>query len=200
MAARTARPTQDFAAIVERLGGREHLEAEARETKAFRRAREVKSAVGMLRIVLGYGLGSEGLRLTAAWAEAIGLASISNVAVLKRVRGSLPWLEVLVARMLLAARTPEPAPLPFTGNRPIRLVDASVVAKSDRAAREAGGVWRVHAVYELPAERFPAFEVTDESGGERLGRRRSWPAKSGSPTAPIRSPTGSPPSWRRAPT
>lgn len=177
MTARTTRQAQDFAAIVERLGGAAHLEAEARETKAFRRAREVKSAVDMLQIVLGYCLGPEGLRLTAAWAEAIGLASISNVAVLKRVRGALPWLEVLVARMLLAARSPEFAPLPFTGGRPIRLVDATVVAKSDRAAREAGGVWRTHAVYELPAERFSAFEVTDESAGERLDRAAVVPGE-----------------------
>lgn len=38
----------------------------ARETGAFRRAREIKCAVDMLQIVLAYCLGPEGLRLTAA--------------------------------------------------------------------------------------------------------------------------------------
>ena len=61
-------PSSDFAAVVEQLGGAERLEAEARETGAFQRAREVKSAVDMLQMVLAYCLGPEGLRLTAAWA------------------------------------------------------------------------------------------------------------------------------------
>ena len=168
---RTTRPDLDFAAVIDRLGGADHLEAEARETGAFRRARVVKNAVDMLRIVLGYCLGSEGLRLTAAWAEAIGLASVSNVAVLKRVRNAVPWLEVLVARMLVAT---QPAGVPrvrsLTGTRPIRLVDGTIVAKADRASRDAGGVWRVHAVWNLNEERFSVFELTDEKEGERLDR------------------------------
>ena len=160
-----------WVAVVERLGGADFLEREAREIGAFERARAVKSAVDMLRLVLSYCLGEHGLRLTAAWAEAIGLASFSNVALLKRLRKSTPWLQVLVARLLAAPRaasamtTEGPA-----GGRLIRLVDATVVAKAGRAAREAGGVWRVHAVYDLPAERFSAFEVTDEREGERLDR------------------------------
>ena len=55
---------------VDRLGGAEQLETEAREVGAFRRAREVKCAVDLLRLTLAYCLGSMGLRLTAAWAEA----------------------------------------------------------------------------------------------------------------------------------
>ena len=160
-----------WVAVVERLGGADVLEQEAREIGAFERARAVKSAVDMLRLVLSYCLGEHGLRLTAAWAEAIGLASFSNVALLKRLRKSTPWLQVLVARLLAAPRaTSATTTGGLTGGRLIRLVDATVVAKAGRANREAGGVWRVHAVYDLPAERFSAFEVTDEREGERLDR------------------------------
>ena len=49
---------------------------------------------------LAYRLGTMGLRLTAAWAEAAGLASVSNVALLKQLRKTLPWLEALVGRLL----------------------------------------------------------------------------------------------------
>ena len=65
---------------VDRLGGAERLEKEAREVGTFRRVREVKCAVDLLRLTLAYCLGAMGLRLTAEWAETVGLASLSNVA------------------------------------------------------------------------------------------------------------------------
>src|SRR5258707_15315013 len=84
---------------VDRLGGAEFLEDEAREFGAFARPRKIKCAVDQLRLVLAYCWGTRGLRLTAAWAEAIGLASLSNVAVLKRLRNSADWLRRLVGRL-----------------------------------------------------------------------------------------------------
>ena len=167
----------DFATVVEQLGGAERLEAEARETRAFLRPREVKTAVDMLQMVLAYCLGPEGLRLTAAWAEATGLAALSNVAVLQRVRNSVPWLEILVARMLVATQPRAPRRMPITGDRPIRLVDGTVLPKADKVSREAGGVWRVHAVWSLNDERFSCFELTDEKEGERLDRAAVIPGE-----------------------
>jgi len=161
--------------VLERLGGTVHLEHEARETKAFRRPRGVKCAVDLLRLTLAYCLGSMGLRLTAAWAEAAGVASLSNVALLKRLRNMLPWLEVLVGRLLAAASGGQA--VPAAKGRLIRIVDATVVAKAGRQDREAGGVWRVHAVFDLPAERFSAFELTDELGGECFDRSAVVPGE-----------------------
>ena len=68
---------------------------------ALSAAREVRCAVDLLRLTLAYCLGSMGLRLTAGWAEASGLAAFSNVALLKRLRRTAPWLETLVGRLLL---------------------------------------------------------------------------------------------------
>jgi hypothetical protein len=147
---------RDWLATVARFGGAEHLETEARETGAFRRARAVKCGVDLLRLTLAYCLGTMGLRLTAAWAEAIGLASLSNVAVLKRLRHMAPWLEILVARLL--AEPASKAHGPIAGGRLVRLVDATAVAKAGRNARSSGGVWRLHAVFDLPAERFSVFD------------------------------------------
>jgi hypothetical protein len=166
---------RDWLAIVARFGGAEHLEREARETDAFRRARAIKCGVDLLRLTLAYCLGSMGLRLTAAWAEAAGLASLSNVAVLKRLRGMAPWLEILVARLLA-----EPAGQTDCSDaegRLIRIVDATAVAKAGRDARSQGGVWRIHAVFDLPAERFSAFDLTDETQGERLDRAAVVPGE-----------------------
>jgi IS4 transposase len=155
---------RDWEGVVERLGGTEALEAGARETKAFQRPRAVKCAVDMLRLVLAYCLGAGGLRSVAAWAAAVGLADLSNVGLLYRLRKSSDWLALLISQMLAAA-----APKPAQG-RLIRLVDATVVAKAGRAAKQQNAIWRVHSAFELPSERFGFFELTDQKGGERLDR------------------------------
>jgi hypothetical protein len=153
---------------VDRLGGRERLEKEAREFGAFEKARKIKCAVDHLRLVLAYCWGTRGLRLTAAWAEAIGLASLSNVAVLKRLRKSADWLERLVCRLIWAGS--RAGGIAAAKGRPVRLVDATSVAKAGRDARESGGRWRIHSVFDLASERFSAFDLTDESGGEIIDR------------------------------
>lgn len=154
---------------VERLGGRDHLEKEGRSTKAFSRAREIECAVDCLRLVLGYCLGALGLRLTAVRAEALGIASISNVALLKRVRKAVGWLECLVARQF-ASRAPDQRNIAAAHGRLVRLVDGTTVAKKGLKEQTEGGVWRVHAVFDLPSERFSEFELTDETVGEQLDR------------------------------
>jgi hypothetical protein len=53
---------------------------------------------------------------------------------------------------------------------PVRLVDATSVAKASRARRETGGRRRFHSVFDLANERFTAFELTDESEGEVVDR------------------------------
>ena len=64
--------------------------------KAFLRARAIGSAVDLLRLILAYCLGERGLRSTAAWPAARGLADISNVALLQRLRRCGDWLALLV--------------------------------------------------------------------------------------------------------
>ena len=159
----------DWSRLLVQLGSVELLEREARETGAFTRKREITCGVDLLRLVFAYCLGSMGLRLTAGWAEAIGFASLSNVAVLKRVRKTAPWLEVMLGR-LLARRSASAKKL--GKGRLIRLVDATTVAKKSRQDRHNGGVWRIHAVFDLSpdVERFSVFELTDEREGERADR------------------------------
>jgi hypothetical protein len=165
----------DWLRTIDRLGGAELLEKEARESGAFERARKVKCAVDQLRLVLAYCWGWRGLRLTAAWAEAIGLASLSNVALLKRLRNSADWLERLACR-LIGAGTRE-AYLAAAKGRPVRLVDATSVAKARRDARESGGRWRIHSVFDLASERFTTFELTDESEAEVIDRAEVVPGE-----------------------
>ena len=165
----------DWSGTVEQLGGAGLLEAEARETKAFERPREIKCAVDLLRFIFAYCLGKWGLRLTAAWADGIGLASISNVALLGRLRNAVPWLERIAARLLAhqgksrSAAGGKGGAAPGRG-RLIRLIDATNVVKAGKTERESGGVWRIHAAFDLPDERLSAFEISDEKGAEAINR------------------------------
>ena len=155
---------RDWQDVVRWLGGAEAIETSARETKAFQRARVVKSAVALLRMILAYCLGERGLRSTAAWAASIGLVDISNVALLYRLRQCGDWLTVLVGEALAAA-----APEASRG-RLIRIIDATTVPKAGRLAKKKNRLWRVHGAFDLPSERFGFFELTDEKGGETLDR------------------------------
>ena len=164
----------DWTATVASLGGAKALEVEAREAGAFERPRKVTCAVDQLRLTLAYCLGLVGLRLTAAWAAGIGLADISNVALLGRLRRMVPWLERIVAR-LLAERASTTAPgQTARPDRLIRLIDATTVRKAGKSARETGQLWRIHAALTLSfagrPEHFSAFELTDEKEAERIER------------------------------
>ena len=147
-----------------RLGGTAAVEASARELGAFARARGVSSATDLLRLILAYCLGGMGLRSTTAWAASVGLADLSNVALLKRLRKCGPWMEHLASLLLSGG-----AQAAAEGRR-IRLVDGTTVPKAGREAKNNNGMWRLHCAFDLPAERFSFIELTDEKGGERLDR------------------------------
>jgi IS4 transposase len=155
---------RDWPDTIERLGGAAALKESARKTKAFLRGREFEDAIAMLRMILAYCLGDGGLRSTAAWAASIGLADVANTALLYRLRQSGDWLAWLVGQVLASG-----APAASQG-RPIRLVDATNVLKAGAAAKRKNKLWRIHSAFDLPAERFGFFELTDEHGGERLDR------------------------------
>lgn len=155
---------RDWRQVVERLGGADELAESAKATGAFTRARGFDNAVDLLRMILAYCLGARGLRLTAAWATSVGLADISNVALLYRLRQCGDWLALLVGQVLALAT-------PAAGKgRLIRIVDATTVPKAGLEAKRSNGLWRIHSAFDLPVERFGFFALTDETGGEQLDR------------------------------
>jgi hypothetical protein len=155
---------EDWKGAVARLGGAEALDASARETKAFSRRRQITNAVDLLRLILAYCLGERGLRSTAAWAASVGLADISNVALLSRLRKCGDWFAMLVGQVLATA-----APKASRG-RLIRIVDATTVPKAGPGARKNNELWRIHSAFDLPHERFGHFALTDQQSGETLDR------------------------------
>ena len=66
-------------------------EVSSRQCGALRRCRNVDGAETLLRLILLHVAGGLSLRQTVVRAEAFGWASLSDVALLKRLRASANW-------------------------------------------------------------------------------------------------------------
>ena len=155
------------------LLGEAELEETARDTGALVRKREVSSASDLLRLALAYGFCGLSLRETAAWAETTGIASISNVALLKRLRKSAPWLGKLLG-IKLASRTAL-STTTTTNAAPciLRLVDATSLSKPG----SQGTDWRIHLGYNLTRLSIDHVDVTTGAAGETLTRFKLKPGE-----------------------
>ena len=138
----------------------------ARETGAMRRARgAIDEPEVLLQILLLHVATGLSLKQTVARAHVQGLVSITDVALLKRLRSSERWLRELARRMFEAsrfacvtARVPEA--------RRLRAVDATTVEEPGATGTD----WRVHYSLSLPEMRCDFYEVTDAKGGESYKR------------------------------
>lgn len=139
----------------------------ARETGALARARGIRDADTLLRLILLHAASGLSLRQAVARASAAGLAQISDVALLKRLQRAEPWLQRLTATMLARSRfAPRLPDLPPKWQ--VRVVDATNVKEPGAT----GANWRVHYTLALPSLACDFFEVTDVKGGETYKRVR----------------------------
>jgi DDE family transposase len=139
------------------------LEATARSRGAFTRAREIKNAATLLRLALAYGGVGMSLRETCAWAEAGGIAKLSDPSLLERLCKAAPWLGDIVAA-LIAERAKGPTPR-WAGYR-LRALDGTSICHpgADRTS------WRLHVGYDLATGQVDQLELTDVHGAENLQR------------------------------
>lgn len=144
------------------LPPKEELEASAAKFGAIVRKRSVNDAESLLRLSLAYGYCGLSLRQTAAWAEACNVASLSDVALLKRLRNSSDWLGHLLGLKLAEVSGFAAKPSPFR----LRLIDATAIS----AQGSTGTDWRVHLSFNLSSLSIDHIELTDQSGGESLTR------------------------------
>lgn len=144
------------------------LEESAVAKLALRRRREIGSGSDLLRLALAYGVCDMSLRQTAAWAELIGLGRLSDVAVLKRLKGADEWLGHLILRWLeergLTTRVPPVA---------VRIVDASIICRPG----STGTDWRLHLGLDLASQRISTVELTGPEAGETLLRQPIEPGQ-----------------------
>ena len=139
------------------------FEQSCRDKLALSRRRQVVSAGDLLRLCLAYGVCDMSLRQVAAWACAIGLGQLSDVAVLKRLCAASEWLGHVVAQWLVERGLTTQVP----GGH-IRIVDATTI----NGPASTGTDWRLHVSFELGRHRITSVELTGRGVGETLRRHR----------------------------
>jgi len=137
-----------------------------KSTGAVRRLRGFPSLDAVLRtLLLHIGCGWS-LRETAVQAKLAGIAEVSDVTLLNRLRDAEPWLQQMCQQLWKENGVWLEAGF---GSRPVRLLDATVV----REPGKTGSEWRIHYSLRLPTLECDHFDLTSTRGagtGERFGR------------------------------
>jgi len=147
----------------------EVLEKTSKTWGALTRKRAVESASDLVRLALVYGFCGFSLRQTAAWAETAEIASLSNVALLRRLQKASDWLGHLLG-VMLAERA---AAVPSNQTR-LRLIDATMVSAPGKPGPND---WRLHVEFDLAALAISEIQVTQVRGGETLSRYEFQPGE-----------------------
>jgi hypothetical protein len=138
-------------------------EAKAVELGAVRRLRGFDSVASVLRVLLIHLADGCSLRETAVRASAGGLAAVSDVALLKRLRGCGAWFEWMAREMAAQMALPLTAHSLVPGRR-VRLVDGSAVCEPGAT----GSTWRLHYALNLQTLSCEEVHVSEASVGESL--------------------------------
>jgi hypothetical protein len=148
--------------VIERVLPQGWQEA-ARRTGALRRTRGFKNAASLLRSMMIHLVDGCSLRETAQRARIGGLAEVSDVAMLGRLRGCGEWFRWMGQQMSCRLSTLTQEVL--QGKR-LRLVDASVVCEPGAT----GSTWRIHYMLDLSTLACEQVQVTLPQQGETLTR------------------------------
>jgi len=138
----------------------------ARNTFAVARLRGFDSIENLFRTVLLHVGCGWSLRETAVHAKLAGIAQVSDVTLLNRLRQAETWLRQLCEQLFRENGVNlEPA----VKGRPVRVVDGTLVKEPG----QTGSQWRLHYSLRLPSLECDEFALTPARGkhtGERLGR------------------------------
>jgi hypothetical protein len=141
-------------------------EEQARNTHAIWRQRGITDPGVLLRTFLLHVAKGYSLRETAVRARKSGLAAISDVGLLKRLRRSELWLQRLCVELWAENGVRIPAE---AVSRRVRIVDGTIVKEPGKT----GSQWRILCSIGLPELRCDFFELTPtigEGNGESFTR------------------------------
>jgi hypothetical protein len=147
-------------------------ERPARQHGFFQRARGLQDAECWLRLILMHVSGGLSLEQTVLRAWELGLAQVSAVALFKRLRQAQGWLEELTRRLLLEQEQRLGRfRWPYTHR--LRVIDATNIQEPGSTGTDL----RLHYSIRLPELTCDYYELTDETGGEKLGRYEFAPGE-----------------------
>jgi hypothetical protein len=144
----------------------EGWQQQAKQTGAIERQRGITAPEALLRLFLLHVARGYSLRETAVRAKETGVATISDVGLLKRLRRSEDWLHWLCAQLTLENGLQMPR---ADGQRSVRIVDGTIVKEPGKT----GSQWRILYSISLPDLRCDYFDLTATVGagnGESLAR------------------------------
>jgi hypothetical protein len=158
----TASPRLDhWPSVAGQLASVMDLEASARQHKALRRKRGVRSAEALVHLALLYGPGGLSLRSAASYATEAGIAELCDVSLLERLRNAGDFLADVLTHLLADRQGESPA---GEGRLRLSLVDGSTVS----VCGSTGSDWRLHARYEPARGGFTDLVVTEATTAEAL--------------------------------
>lgn len=138
----------------------------ARESGAISRQRGITVPETLLRLFLLHVARGYSLAETSVLAKQAGLAQISNVGLMKRLRRSEEWLRWLCTELVVENGVQMPG---SSGDGIVRLVDGTIVKEPGRT----GSQWRILYSLRLPDLYCDFFQVTPTVGagtGETFAR------------------------------
>lgn len=143
----------------------EDLDRRAREQRFTRRNRGLQDSERWLRLILMHAAGGLSLEQTTVRASELGLAKVSPVALFKRLRRAEGWLRD-VCGYLLVEQQRRLGRCHWPSRYRVRAIDATNVLEPGKT----GSAWRLHYSIRLPELICDHYELTDQHGGEKLGR------------------------------
>src|SRR5207302_8357481 len=130
---------------------------QAKETGAMERQRGIKVPDTLLRLFLLHVARGYSLRETSVLAAESGLATISDVGILKRLKRSEDWLHWLCKQLVLENGVHRPRP---REQGAVRIVDGTIVKEPGKT----GSQWRILYSLRLPDLRCDFFDLTATVG------------------------------------
>ena len=129
----------------------------AGETKANARLRGFRSVEVLMRTLLLHVARGYSLRETVVRAKLAGLANVSDVALLKRLRSAEGWFQTLCVALLQEQGVVVPQE---DKQLAIRLVDSTTIKELGKT----GSLWRVHYSFRVPEFCCDSFTLTPTTG------------------------------------
>jgi hypothetical protein len=139
---------------------------------AVERLRGFANTETLLRTLLLHVGKGYSLRETAVQAGVAGLAHVSDVTILNRLRQAEDWLHRLCQELLQEIGVALPMP---PSGRNVRLLDGTLIQEPGRT----GSSWRIHYSLQIPSMRCDHFELTSLKGQGNGETLRRFPAAPG---------------------
>jgi hypothetical protein len=136
-------------------------EEQAKVLGALQRLRSVKNSGDLLRLLLIHLADGCSLRETVVRARTAGLARLSDVALLKRLKAASEWLRWMAVELAECRQVELQRPQWLSGYN-VRSVDATVICEPGRS----GTNWRLHYSLELFGLQCDYFRLTGPEVGE----------------------------------